>query len=115
MTEIYSETRNGKVFRCSSCNQIHIEYKNLNFNFSNAEYDFFANYFLKLDGDLWEERNKDTHYSRKIIVPVSHKNLNIILNKEELEELKILLGDKRKKYKMKLINHNHFRFDEALN
>lgn len=70
---------------------IHIEYKNLNFNFTKVEYSKFAKYFKDLDGKYWEQVNKKSHYRRKILVPIGHKNLNILLNNAELSELQELL------------------------
>ncbi len=31
--EILIETQNGKIFKCAKCDAVHVEYKNLNFNF----------------------------------------------------------------------------------
>lgn len=91
MDHIINQTQHGKVFKCNSCKKIHIEFNNLNFNFTHEEYEHFANYFLKLNGDYWEKLNTDSMYRRKILVPLDHKNLNLLLNKSELEELKKLL------------------------
>jgi hypothetical protein len=92
MQKTINQTENGKVFKCSSCNKIHIEYKNLNFNFDNKEYLHFAKYFQKLDGQYWEYLNRESPYQRKIQVPIGHKNLNILLSNTELQELKLLFS-----------------------
>jgi hypothetical protein len=91
MNTILNKCTNGKVFKCGSCNKIHIEYKNIALNFSNEEYNQFARYFRNLDGQYWEQVNYNSEYKRKIIVPIGHKNLNILLNNNELIELKQLL------------------------
>ena len=92
MSNVMNQTENGKIFRCSGCNKIHIEYKNLNFNFDEEEYENFANYFMELDGPYWESVNTHVEFGRKIIVPVGHRNLNMLLNTRELEELKQLFS-----------------------
>lgn len=92
MNRIMNQTENGKVFRCSACNKIHIEYKNLNFNFNEEEYENFSSYFMELDGHYWESVNSQVSFRKKIIVPVGHKNLKVLLNNSELEELKILFS-----------------------
>ena len=92
MNKIINKTVNGNIFRCSECNKIHIEYKNLNFNFNDTEYMNFANYFLELDGKYWESVNFQTSFRKKIIVPIGHKNVNILLNNTELQELKKLFS-----------------------
>ncbi len=93
-----SRTENGHVFLCPSCNMIHFEYKNINYNFEDKEdYLHFTNYFLKLDGDHWERINEDICFKRKIIVPGGFPTFNLLLNNEELLELKDLFkGNSRK-------------------
>ena len=104
MQKIINQTENGKIFRCESCNKIHIEYKNLNFNFKEKEYLDFAKYFQKLDGQYWEYLNRESPYQRKIQVPIGHKNLNILLSNTELQELKSLLS-KPIVYQLEMISH----------
>lgn len=91
MYRIYSQTQNVRVFRCPTCSNIHFEYKNLNFNFETIkDYKQTAKYFLKLDGELWETKNAESYFRRKIFIPIGHKNFHILLDNEELEELKRL-------------------------
>ncbi len=115
MTTLFSKTENGKVFICSKCNQIHVEYKNLNFNFSQKDYIYFTNYFLKIKADEWEYKNKDTFYKRKIIIPLGHKNFNMMLNKEELIELKELLSSKNHQSQLELISTSFLNFIQFYN
>lgn len=93
MNKIFNETENGKVFKCSKCNAIHIEFNNLNFNFSEKQYKHFVDYILKLDADEWEYKNRNSHYRRKILIPIGHSNVNVLLNKKELQELKYLFSN----------------------
>lgn len=86
-------TKNGRVFKCKNCKAIHIEYKNLNFNFNKKQYDHFRNYIAELNGELWEYKNQTSLYRKKIVIPIGHKNFNVLLNKEELNELKDLLQE----------------------
>jgi hypothetical protein len=112
MNKTINQTENGKIFRCPGCNKIHIEYKNLNFNFSDKEYKHFANYFKELDGQYWEKTNINMPYLRKIIVPIGHKNVNILLNNTELQELKNLFSKPIVK-KHEIITH--FKYDFSNN
>ena len=93
---VLSKTQNGKIYLCYKCKKIHIEYKNLNFNFSKKGFDSFADYIESLDGEYWEEQNKDTPFSKKILIPVGHQNLNILLSAVELAELKELFSYRTK-------------------
>ncbi len=79
---------NGQIFKCESCQAIHIEYKNLNFNFSDKQLRHFLDYLSEIDGDAIEHAAYNDEYRRKIIIPTSEKkSFNILLNKTELLEL----------------------------
>lgn len=108
MNKTINQTENGKIFRCSSSNKIHIEYKNLNLNFNDKEYEFFVNYFKELDGQYWEGINSNSPYRRRIIVPIRHKNVNILLNNTELQELRKLFSKPIIKKQEML---SHFKYD----
>ena len=62
--DFINKTQNGQVFKCDKCNLIHIEYKNLNFNFTIKQFDDFADYLSKLDGEEWEEKNKNSKFDK---------------------------------------------------
>ena len=65
--EILIETQNGKIFKCAKCDAIHVEYKNLNFNFKEEDFWKFAHYLQNLDGEEWTLRNKTSNFKRKIM------------------------------------------------
>ena len=90
MIKVLNSSDNGRVFRCSSCNKIHIEFKNLNFNFNDKEFKSFFDYLISLDGLHWENKNRNIQYKRKILIPTNQNNMNILLNKDELNELRRL-------------------------
>lgn len=85
-----NETENGQVFKCSKCKAIHLEYKNLNFNFTEEQYTNFAEYINNLNGKEWENKNKNSQFKRKIIISIGHQSFRVLLATEELEELKRL-------------------------
>ncbi len=92
---LLSKTKNGRIFKCSRCGMYHIEYKNMNFNFSESQYKNFSEYIKNINGTMWEEKNKDSYFKRKIIIPIGHNYFRILLNKKELIELKLLLLKKQ--------------------
>lgn len=105
MIKIISQTAHGRVFKCPACSQIHFEFKNLNFNFSSKrDYNTFCDYFLRMDGEYWEAKNKDSYFKRRIIVPIGHKNFNILINNQELLELKALFSKKPRQIKVTTAN-----------
>ncbi len=97
MTKIIGHTENGSIFICSKCKLIHFEYKNLGFNFKPKEYRHFAKYILRLEGGYWEMKNANNYFKRKILIPIGKTNFNILLNNEELLELKDLFSKSLKK------------------
>ncbi len=96
MTLIGTST-NGQVFKCESCKAIHIEYKNINLNFSEKQFKYFVEHLNTLDGKSIEKKYAHSPYNRKIAIATTHKAVNILLNNEELEELKLLLSHFNKK------------------
>ena len=113
---IIRQTINGKVFKCDKCNTIHIEFKNLFFNFKGEDYMEFASYLDTLDGEEWEEKNKNTVMTRKIIIPIGNANVQILLNNDELNELKLLFKDQiiQEGYK-ETLNLGNLKFVNNLN
>lgn len=90
--EILIQTTNGKIFKCANCEAIHIEYKNLNFNFKEHQFWKFVEYINQVDGQEIEQRNSHSNFKRKIIIPVGNGNFNVLMNREELEDFKRLLN-----------------------
>ncbi len=87
-----SRTANGQVFLCNKCKGVHLEFNNLSFNLPSKDFYEFASYFRRLDGGHWELVNCGSIFNRKIIVPVGHPHINMMLSKPELDELKRLLA-----------------------
>ncbi len=101
--KILNKSTNGKVYICSSCDKVHIEFNNLLFSFDKEEYKYFRNCLIQVNGIHYEKVNRGLSYERKIIVPVGHKNVTMLLNNSELTELKQLLSRS-----LNQIEHNIF-------
>ena len=89
--KILSQTANGKVFKCSTCDKIHFEYKNLNFTFSKEKFVLFIKFFLEIDPEEWECLNQNSFYNRKIMVPIGNESFYAMFHAAEIYELKKLL------------------------
>lgn len=98
--DILSKTTNGIIFKCDSCKSIHIEYKNINFNFTKEQLNYFIDSIFDINATKVYEQNKHILYKRKIVIPIGNQNVNVLLNKEELIELKELLWSVRNKNKL---------------
>jgi len=85
--KVLSRTQNGQIFLCNACLLLHVEFKNLSFNFTEEQFNNFIQYIQNLNGDQIEQQNNFLPYQRKIIIPIGHQSFSILINKEELNEL----------------------------
>lgn len=103
---VLNQSQHGKLIKCITCDQYHIEFNNLHFTFNRKEFVFFRNYILDLDFQYWESLNSKTIYKRKIMVPVGHKNIATMFTSGEVLELRELFSETVKSaVKMNLISY----------
>lgn len=114
--KLINQTENGRVYLCESCKKAHFEYKNLNFVFSEKEFEFFKQYFLTLDYKHWEKINQDSAYNKKIMVPIGHANFTAAFNGSEIVELRTLMSKSNKTVpKLKLVDLKMFERQVCVN
>ena len=94
MAVILSKTLNGRLLKCKTCNKIHLEYKNLNFNFTKEALFSFTDYVARIDSTFWANENKESPYHRKVVIPIVKNDVNAMFHPHEIGELKILLNIK---------------------
>ncbi|WP_421919306.1 DUF6686 family protein [Marinifilum sp.] len=88
---IYNRTSNGCLFKCDSCQSIHLEFNNININFSSIDsYYKFAEYLRDINIDATLKQNVHSPYQRKIVIPIGGGGCNFMLHPGELEDLKRL-------------------------
>jgi predicted methyltransferase len=66
-------------------------FNNLNFNFTQEEFESFQRYMYTLEVEYWEQEFKYSIYNKRIPIPTIQSNLLILLNKAEVLELKRLI------------------------
>lgn len=88
---ILKQTENGLLLFLKGCKNYQLTYKNLNFSLSKEELDTLENYLLEIDIDYWEEEYKNSIYTKKIPIPTLQNNFMILLDRNEIEELLVLL------------------------
>lgn len=54
----YKRTKNGRIFQCENCDDIHIEYKIININLSLEQFKIFSLRLISLDGEEWVNKKK---------------------------------------------------------
>lgn len=111
---IESQTKNGIVVSCTDCDKYQVLFKNLNFNFEQHEYDSFIKYLSSIDSESWELEYKNSIYSKRIPIPTAQQNLMILVNTEELLELKTLLI-RKKQCEIKGISWNEINYNMIYN
>ncbi|MCM5661685.1 hypothetical protein NDQ75_01745 [Galbibacter mesophilus] len=84
-------------------------YNNLNFNFTEAEFESFHKYLFNLEVDYWEEEYRYSIYDKRIPIPTIQSNLLILLNKQEVLELKSLVKLRPHEYKLLPIHDIHYK------
>ncbi|MEH6705339.1 MAG: DUF6686 family protein [Galbibacter orientalis] len=96
--KVLNRSKNGILIYCKHNNMYQLLYNNLNFNFTEVEFESFHNYLHNIEVDYWEEEYKYSIYDKRIPIPTIQSNLLILLNKQEVEELAALIKLRPKKY-----------------
>lgn len=90
--EIINSTANGMLTYCSHTRLIQLVFKNLCFEFYEQEYHSFVNYVYELKEDYLEKEYQNSIHPRKIPLDIGHLCFMVLLNKEELWELRSLFN-----------------------
>lgn len=106
-------TKEGKIFYNSENEKYHIEFKNLNFIFTEVQFLNFKKYFKELDGTYYSVINRNSYYKRSLVIPLLGGTINMLLNTEELYEIRELL-DIELKFKQRA-SIPRFNYDFGLN
>ncbi|MDG3580934.1 hypothetical protein PSF86_00930 [Galbibacter sp. CAA-3] len=86
-----NRSKNGILIYCKHNRMYQLLFNNLNFNFTEAEFESFHKYIFNLEVAYWEEEYKHSVYDKRIPIPTIQSNLLILLNKQEVEELILLI------------------------
>ncbi|QTE24453.1 hypothetical protein J3359_06035 [Polaribacter cellanae] len=77
-------------------------YNNVFFQFDEDQLNLFKDYIAKIDVDYWLDFSACTTQRRKIPVQTFNHNLFLVFDLHEINELKTLLGIKKKQLNKKL-------------
>lgn len=109
--QILNRTKNGILLYCNFNDIYHLLYNNLNFNFTAYEFESFCKYLNDTNVEFWENEYRHSLYHKRIPVPTIQANLLILIDQEEVKELKHLVLSKENAYpllKVKDIDHKIF-------
>lgn len=87
-----AKTLNGDLTLCKACHKYQLSFNNLFFEFNNEELKQFREYLFEIDIDYWECEYNCPKYKRNIPIPSMQHNLILLFNREEIQELKVLLS-----------------------
>ena len=87
-----NKTSQGELNFCKNCVQFHLEFNNIYFEFTPAEYTVFRNYVLFIEAEYWEQKYANANVKRKIPVPTKQDNLVLMFNRQEIKERKALVS-----------------------
>ena len=98
---------NGQIFTCDSCNNIHLEFFNVAFDFRNLEVlKEFSEYLANIDAESYEEQNRNISYRRKVIIPFDSTAIRMLLTSGEVNELYNLCKDYIEDSKPSIYDHS---------
>ena len=103
---IIQKTTNGLLLFCPTGKCFQLSFNNLFFNLNSHELNGFIDFIEKIDFKYWEHEYKNSVYQKKIPIPTIQSNLMIMLDRNELLELKILL---------KIFKENHILNSDEIN
>lgn len=89
-----AKVKSGELSICLHCNHYHLTFNNIFFEFNQEELDQFSDYLSQIDLDYWESNYPCSFVKKNIPIPSLQKNLILIFNKKEIEELKMLFSSR---------------------
>ncbi|AYN67662.1 hypothetical protein D1013_09925 [Euzebyella marina] len=110
-----SQTNNGLLVYCEQCKLYHLTFGQFYLELTRKELYYFGRFLKELDSEYWNHKLCDSVLKRKIPIPTQQANLALIVNDEELAELKSLVFFKDTKSKIDLIDFNNSHFNFAKN
>ncbi|MEM1337977.1 MAG: DUF6686 family protein [Bacteroidota bacterium] len=90
-TTVINHTKNGFFLQCQECKIYQVSFGNIFLELTEKELSHFRTFLAQLDPNHWERVYCNCTIKRKIPIPTLQSNLQIMLNRAELEELKELL------------------------
>ncbi|WP_394970662.1 DUF6686 family protein [uncultured Croceitalea sp.] len=86
-----SNSKNGILTYCNNSKLFQLVFNNLCFEFYEWELETFKKHITELDVVYWENQLICSQHQRKIPISIGHKCFIILVNREEVLEIKWLL------------------------
>lgn len=113
--EAISKTSKGELNFCRNCQQFHLEFNNIYFEFTPIEYKQFRKYVLLIESEFWERKYANANVRRKIPIPTLQENLVLMFNRQEVAELKALISNKKEAVFNSILNVDDIDYTFIIN
>ena len=91
MSDKMFRTDKGQIIKKLPENEFHVEFGNVLWKLTLFQFKVLRQFIDSLDKDFFSVKNENTLMKREIRIPVNGTNLSIMLNDEELNDLRDLL------------------------
>ena len=109
--KLLGKVKSGELTVCLDCNNYHLTFNNIFFEFTYEEYIYFKEYITQLDTAYLNENYPCPRVKKNIPVPTLQGNLVLLFNQQEIEELKKLFTYKfPKKYQQISVEEIDYSF-----
>lgn len=89
---VINHTKNGFIVECKKCKSYQLSFEKKFLELTKKELNHFQKFLNKLDADYWEQVYYGCQVKQKIPIPTLQTDLQIMLTRSELIELRCLLG-----------------------
>lgn len=110
--KVLNKTTNGILLFCPRNKVFNLSFNNLTFNFDSKQLYAFIEFLEDIDCDYWENEYRNSIYEKRIPIPTSQKNFIILMDKNDLQELKYLLDFDTEK---QLLSYNEINYKLIFN
>lgn len=110
-TRTIARVKNGTLTKCEACNNYHLTFNNLYFEFTYEEFKNFKTYLTTLKSESFKQVNS-SKTKQKIYIPTLQENLGLVFNITELKALISLVSNNNKS---ELLDVNEIDYTLVLN
>jgi hypothetical protein len=111
----FASSDNGRIFSCSGCNCIHVEFSTIAMNLSAREFFRLKHVLDEISLEYCEVYFRNTRWKRKIHVQLQPTPINLAFTRDELIELRRLFDEAEAAFAVEnlvRLSFDHSRYNE---
>lgn len=113
--KLLSKTKSGDLSFCEEYKQYHLCFNNTLFCLNKRELERLKRYINQIEVMYWEHKYCSPKIRRKIPLPTKQHNLYLMFNRQEIEELRVLLDIKKDVSSTKLLRLDDIDYTLIIN